>query len=311
MSEISDEKSLQISIVVPVYNEEKNLELLWQCLNPVLKGFALSYEVIFVDDGSKDASFQILQEIRQKHPEICIVRLRRNYGQHPATIAGFDHARGKWVLTLDADLQNSPEDLRQILEKLKEGYDVVSGVRTNRKDAFLRRKLPSRFVNRFIAKRTGFVQTDTGCFLKGYTLKAAQEIAEFTDIGGFITATISVLGFKYVEVHVTHSERTHGISRYGILTQLDQFMSLFTGYARRPFQIIELVGLLVFFLGLGALFCALLNHIQSMGMHALLALILSALGLILGSIGIVGEYVVRIFKLSRHSPRYLTAEVLR
>lgn len=301
----------QLSVVIPVYNEEGNLRLLWDRLHPVVAGFGLTYEVIFIDDGSRDHSFEILSDIQRAHPEVCVIRLRRNYGQHPATIAGFDHARGRWILTLDADLQNNPEDLREILKKLQEGYEVVSGVRVARKDALLRRKLPSRFVNHFIAKRTGFVQTDTGCFLKGYTLKAAQEIAEFTDIGGFITATISALGFRYIEVPVQHSERAHGKSRYGILIQLDQFMSLFTGYARRPFQIIELVGLLFVGIGLCVILAGFMGCLTPKGVGVLLGVIIILLGLILGSIGIVGEYSVRIFKLSRRSPRYLVAEVLR
>ncbi len=310
MNTINDH-SPQVSIIIPVYNEEGNLRLLWQRLQPVVVKLGLPSEIIFVDDGSQDRSFQILSEIKSTHPEICVIRLRRNYGQHPATIAGFEHAKGRWILTLDADLQNDPKDLHAILGKLQEGYDVVSGVRADRKDAFLRRKLPSKIVNRFIAKRTGFIQTDTGCFLKGYTSKAAQEIAEFTDIGGFITATISVLGFKYTEVSVEHAERSHGKSRYGILIQLDQFMSLFTGYARKPFQIIELIGLLFLIIGVVVFVISVMGYFSPRSIHALLSIILTVLGLILGSIGIVGEYVVRVFKLSRRSPRYLITEILR
>lgn len=306
-----ENKSPDLSVVVPAFNEEGNIGILWEKLYPAVKRLGQSFEIIFVDDGSKDKTFEILSELRSKNPELCIVKLRRNYGQHPATIAGFEHARGKWILTLDADLQNNPDDLQVIFNKLKEGYDVVSGVRVHRKDALLRRKLPSKIVNQFIAKRTGFVQTDTGCFLKGYTQRAAREIAEYTDIGGFITATISVLGFKYVEVPVSHAEREHGQSRYGILTQLDQFMSLFTGYARRPFQIIELVGLVFAFIGFITIVAALGGFILPRIHTALLGAILLCLGLLLGSVGIVGEYVVRIFKLSRNSPRYLVAEVLQ
>jgi undecaprenyl-phosphate 4-deoxy-4-formamido-L-arabinose transferase len=147
--------------------------------------------------------------------------------------------------------------------------------------------------------------------LKGYTTKAAQEIAEFTDIGGFITATISVLGFKYIEIPVAHAEREHGESRYGILTQLDQFMSLFTGYARKPFQVIELIGLFFVFIGFVIFISALSGFLMPRGIYALLAVVISLLGMILSSIGIVGEYAVRIFKLSRKSPRYLIAEVMR
>lgn len=307
----TDESDPTISLVIPVFNEAATLRQLWARLHPALQAMGETWEAIFVDDGSADDSFKILSELREAHPGICVIRLRRNYGQHPATIAGFDHARGRWVLTMDADLQNDPSDLAKILARLREGYDVVSGVRDDRKDAFLRRKLPSRLVNRFIAKRTGFVQTDTGCFLKGYTLKAAQEIAEYTDIGGFITATISVLGYRYAEVPVLHHERPHGRSRYGVLTQMDQFMSIFTGYARRPFQVIELIGGIVLILGLAATLAALCGLLHPRAVLALLGIVVAASGLLLGSVGIVGEYTIRLFKLSRRSPRYLVAEMRR
>lgn len=307
----TDESAPAISLIIPVFNEAATLHQLWARLHPSLQAMEETWEAIFVDDGSTDDSFTILSKLREAHAGICVIRLRRNYGQHPATIAGFDHARGRWILTMDADLQNDPADLAKILAKLREGYDVVSGVRDGRKDAFLRRKLPSRLVNRFIAKRTGFVQTDTGCFLKGYTLKAAREIAEYTDIGGFITATISVLGYRYAEVPVLHHERKHGESRYGLLAQVDQFMSIFTGYARRPFQVIELIGGLVLLTGAVSTFAALLGFFHPRGIAALLGFEIVALGLLLGSVGIVGEYAVRIFKLSKRSPRYLVAETLR
>jgi undecaprenyl-phosphate 4-deoxy-4-formamido-L-arabinose transferase len=299
-----------VSIVIPVFNEEDNLRAVWQKLEPAVKGLGVAYEVIFVDDGSRDASFSILAGIQQPNPGVRVIRLRRNYGQHPATIAGFDHARGRWVLTLDADLQNDPADLKVVFAKLQEGYDVVAGVRTNRQDPFLRRKLPSRIVNKFIAKRTGLVQTDTGCFLKGYTLKAAQEIAEYTDIGGFITATIGVLGFKYAEVPVQHAERFRGASRYGILTQLDQFMSLFTGYARRPFQIIEIIGACVVVIGVLVMLISACSGLRLHATQLLLGLIVTVLGLILGSVGVVGEYTIRVARLTRRSPRYLIGELL-
>lgn len=298
------------SVVIPVFNEEGNLRPLWEKLRPALAALGVPWEVIFIDDGSRDGSFQMLREIQRVTPGVRLIRLRRNYGQHPATIAGFDHARGHWVLTLDADLQNDPADLKAIYNKLQEGYDVVAGVRTHRQDPFLRRKLPSRLVNRFIAKRTGLVQTDTGCFLKGYTLKAAQEVAEHTDIGGFITATIGVLGFKYTEIPVHHAERLQGQSRYGILTQLDQFMSLFTGYARRPFQVIELIGAVQILAGGLIMVLAAWCGLRQCGIQLLLGFIIVALGLLLGSVGVTGEYIVRTARLVRNSPRYLIAETL-
>ncbi|MDD2708690.1 MAG: glycosyltransferase family 2 protein [Verrucomicrobiae bacterium] len=300
----------EISIVIPVYNEERNLRLLWERLGPAAQNLGGAYEIIFIDDGSGDHSLEILKELRQAHPEIRILKLRRNYGQHPATIAGFEHARGKWVLTLDADLQNHPEDLSLILNKLREGHEIVSGVRVGRKDSFLRRKLPSKIVNRFIAKRTGFVQTDTGCFLKGYTLEAAREVGQYTDVGGFITATIGTLGFKYAEVPIQHQERLHGTSRYNFFAQLDQVMAIFTGYARRPFQIIEIIGFLIVCCGMLVALLALFRWLTPRSIHALLGVILSTAGLILGSVGIVGEFVLRTLRITRNYPRYLISEII-
>jgi glycosyltransferase involved in cell wall biosynthesis len=299
------------SIVIPVFNEEENLRLLWAKLLPAAQSLEDSFEIIFIDDGSKDKSFNILNELKKECGDITVIKLRRNYGQHPATIAGFDHARGNFVLTLDADLQNNPDDLKVIASKLKEGFDIISGVRAHRKDSFLRRKLPSMIVNKFIAKRTGFIQNDTGCFLKGYTLKAAHEVGEHTDIGGFITATIGTLGFKYSEVTVGHAERAHGVSRYGILAQLDQFMSIFTGYSRRPFQFVEIVGGFIFISGLALLVLSLSQLFYPRPLYVLMSLIVLSNGLVLGSVGIVGEYVIRTFKLSRRSPHYLVDKIIR
>ena len=154
------------------------------------------------------------------------------------------------------------------------------------------------------------IQTDTGCFLKGYTLQAAHEVAEYTDIGGFITATIGVLGFRYTEVPVHHAERLAGVSRYGILTQLDQFMSIFYGYARRPFQVIELIGGCIVAAGACVMLVATLNWLPPRSIHVLFGLVIVVLGMILGSVGVVGEYVVRISRLTRRSPRYLVGEHL-
>ena len=309
MTDATDNKPL-VSVIIPVFGEEENLRPLWEKLQPGVAALAVPYEIIFIDDGSHDASFQILSELYRENPRVRVLRLRRNYGQHPATIAGFDHARGRWVLTMDADLQNDPGDLRTIFLKLQEGYDVVAGVRAHRQDPYLRRKLPSRIVNTFIAKRTGLVQSDTGCFLKGYTLQAAQEIAEYTDVGGFITASIGVLGFRYAEVPVGHAERFKGQSHYGVLVQLDQFMSIFTGYARRPFQVIELIGAGVFAIGGILMLAAAWGGLLPRALHLVLGLIVVTLGLLLGSVGVVGEYAVRITRLMRRSPRYLIAEQL-
>lgn len=299
---------MDLSVVIPVLNEENNLEELFQRLGAALPELHVSYEIIVVDDGSTDRSFELLRSFQHPESHLKIIRLRRNFGQHPATFAGFEHAVGDIVVSMDSDLQNDPQDIGKLLDVMRKGkYDVVSGKRSGRQDPFFRRKLPSKLVNRFISVRTGLVQTDTGCFLKAYTNQAAKEIARFTEVGGFFTASIGLLGLKYAEVEVSHALRANkGKSRYDFFAQLNQFMSLFTGYARRPFQVVEIVGGLIL-VGGGLTFVGNLGGI--VGARSLATLLLSALlasvGLLTGCVGIIGEYVLRVYHSSIQKPRYL------
>lgn len=299
---------MDLSVVIPLLNEESNLEELCRRLGEALQALHVSYEIIMVDDGSTDRSFELLRSLQNQDSHLRIIRLRRNFGQHPATFAGFEHAEGDIVISMDSDLQNDPQDIGKLLALMRKGkHDVVSGKRSDRHDPFLRRKLPSKFINRFISVRTGLVQTDTGCFLKAYTNQAAKEIARFTEVGGFFTASIGLLGLKYAEVEVSHGLRANrGKSRYDFFTQLNQFMSLFTGYARKPFQVVEIIGGLTL-VAAGSIFMG--NLLGIVGARNSITLLLSALlagvGLLTGCVGIIGEYVVRVYHSSIHKPRYL------
>lgn len=301
-----------LSVIIPVFNEEKNLHRLFERLCPIIKSMGQGYEIITVDDGSSDRSFEILKEIQKEEKKLKIIKLRRNYGQHPATFSGFQTAQGKFIVTLDADLQNSPEDIPKLLEKIKEGYDVVSGRRAERKDSSFRRKLPSIIVNWFISRQTGLKQTDTGCFLKAFTNKAAKDIAEFTEPGGFFTATIGLLGLRYAEIDVSHAEReSQGKSHYNIFMQLNQVMSLFTGYARKPFQIVELLGGFVILCGMGfCLFSWIKFGFWNQLIPFLLSVIIIMLGLILGTIGVLGEFSIRIYQCERKHPIYVIDQII-
>ncbi|MEW5975404.1 MAG: glycosyltransferase family 2 protein [Acidobacteriota bacterium] len=298
---------MDLSIVIPLLNEEQNLKELHQRLTKALVPLDLSYEIVMVDDGSTDRSFEILCDLQCLDPHLKIIKLRRNFGQHPATFAGFDNAKGDIVISMDSDLQNDPNDISKLLEVMRRGYDVVSGKRSDRKDPFLRRKLPSKFINRFISVRTGLVQTDTGCFLKAYTNRAAKEIAQFTEVGGFFTASIGLLGLKYTEVDVSHGVRANGgKSRYDLFTQLNQFMSLFTGYARRPFQVVELIGGTTLLIGMTLFLGNLINWVGSRNLVVLLlSFLIAGVGLLTGCAGIIGEYLIRIYHSSISKPRYL------
>lgn len=304
-----NQKNIFVSVVIPVLNEQNNLKELFSRVSVVLKSINKTYEIIIVDDGSTDRSLEILKEIQSGEPPLRVVKLRRNYGQHPATFAGFQVALGTYVVTLDADMQNNPSDIPKLLDKIQEGYDVVSGKRVNRQDSFLRRKLPSRMINGFISRQTGMTQTDTGCFLKAYTLKAAREVAQFTEAGGFFTATFGILGFRYAEVEVSHFERQGGgVSRYNLFSQLNMFMSLFTGYARKPFQIIEMLGGLFVAVGIFFFFYLLFDKMYPWA-SVVHALVLIVGGLILGSVGVLGEFAVRIYYTVRNRPAYLIETV--
>ena len=299
---------MELSVVVPILNEQENLLELHERLSKTLNTLPETYEIIAIDDGSTDNSFSILKGIQQKDPHLRIIKLRRNFGQHPATFAGFKNSKGKIVISMDADLQNDPSDIPKLLKKIREGFDVVSGKRLDRTDSFFRRKIPSMLINRFVSVRTGLVQTDTGCFLKAYTNKAAKEIAEYTEPGGFFTASIGLLGLKYAEVEVFHGSRQSGKSRYDFFVQLNQFMSLFTGYARRPFQVIEVIGVLTALLSIVTLGGSLaLNKLTITSL--LLTLIMGLAGLILGCLGIIGEYIIRIYHSNMDKPRYLIENI--
>ena len=302
---------MDLSIVIPLLNEEQNLQELHRRLTAALVSLRLNYEIIMIDDGSTDGSFQILRKLQEEDPYLKVIKLRRNFGQHPATFAGFEHARGQIVISMDSDLQNDPQDISKLFDKMREGYDVVSGKRWDRKDPFLRRKLPSKLINRFISMRTGLIQTDTGCFLKAYTNQAAKEIARYTEAGGFFTASIGLLGLKYAEIQVSHGIRANqGKSRYDFFTQLNQFMSLFTGYARRPFQVVELIGGAVLVVG-GLLFIASLANIAGsrQGLIVLETFMLACIGLLIGCVGIIGEYIIRIYHTTMNKPKYIVEDI--
>ena len=305
--------SMALSIVVPVYNEEATVEPLLERIAKALPVLPRPHEVIVVDDGSKDKTLAKLMAAQKKYPWLKAVELRRNYGQHAATYAGFDVAQGAVVVTLDGDLQNDPVDIPKLVEKMKEGYDVVCGWRTQRKDPFVSRKLPSLIVNRIIRTDAPTPIHDYGCFLRAYTQQAAKELAIYSTSRGWFPVLFSKLGFKVGEVEVTHHERPGGEqSRHGVFTRIDQFMSIFMGVKTKPFQFVEVIGGAASGLGILAVIAALVLWMKD-GRSAS-GLVFCGVGLTLWGFlttvtGLIGEYLVRMnYELGKH-PKYLIRKV--
>ncbi|KAA8606552.1 glycosyl transferase family 2 [Salipiger aestuarii] len=206
----------EISVCVPVYNEEDNVALLHQKIVASLEPTGRTFEMVLVDDGSRDRSVDRLAEIAASDPRLVVVRFQRNFGQTAAMMAGIDHARGRYVVTMDGDLQNDPVDIPMMLDKLDEGYDLVVGYRINRQDKFLSRKLPSRIANWLIGKVTGIPIRDNGCSLKVYRADVIKRVPLYSDMHRFIPAMSTQMGARVAEVGVRHHARRFGVSKYGL-----------------------------------------------------------------------------------------------
>jgi glycosyltransferase involved in cell wall biosynthesis len=243
------------SVIIPVYNEEENVTVLYKELTNVLRALNLDYEIIFVDDGSTDATHQRLSELRAQDALVRIIKLRKNFGQSAAMKAGFDHAKGNLIITMDADLQNDPHDIPQLLEKMEnENYDAVCGWRYNRRDPFLKKTF-SRFANRFRACLTGETIHDSGCTLRVYKCEAIKDIELYGELHRYIPAILLWKGYKIGEVKTNHRERVSGKSKYNWKRLMKGFLDLliivfWQKYSARPMHIFGGSGLIMGFLGL-------------------------------------------------------------
>lgn len=317
---VAIEPAPYLSVVVPIYNEAESIPTLYARLTGELEALGYNYEIITVDDGSKDRSFEILRELALADQRLRVVRFRRNFGQTPAFAAGFDQVRGKVVVTLDADLQNDPADIPRLLDKLDEGYDVVSGWRERRQDPFLSRRLPSHLANRLISWTTGVHLRDYGCSLKVYRTEVLRNIQLYGELHRFIPAIASWQGVAVAELPVRHAPRQFGTSKYGINRTTRVMLDLLTvrfllSYATRPMQIFGLFGLLSMLLG-GAinLYLVLLKFLTGATLADRPLLLLGILLIILGvqfiSMGLIGELVVRTYYETQKKPIYAIREVL-
>jgi glycosyltransferase involved in cell wall biosynthesis len=307
-----------LSVVIPAYNEEENVSILYEKLKKVLDSLGEDYEIIFVDDGSTDGTYQRLKQLAEKDSRLKVIRFKRNYGQTAAMSAGFEHAKGDVIITLDADLQNDPEDIPILLEKLKEGYHVVSGWRKDRKDPFLSRKLPSMIANWLISKITGVHLHDYGCTLKAYRAEVVKDLELFGDMHRFLPALTKRRGAKITEVVVRHHPRMFGRSKYGIgrtvRVLLDIMLVKFLNeYINKPLYMFGSVGFLLLGLGLFSLFYLIFLKLfleEPIGRRPLLTLsvLLILAGIQLISTGLLAELLVRIYYRTKDTKPYVIQE---
>jgi len=309
-----------LSVVVPVYNEAENIPRLYERLTEELEQLDVSYEIIAVDDGSRDQSFAILRNLAQTDARLRVIRFRRNFGQTPAFAAGFDHARGTVIVTIDADLQNDPADIARLLYKLDEGYDVVSGWREKRQDPYWSRRFPSQIANRLISWATGVHLRDYGCSLKVYRTEVLRNIQLYGELHRFIPAVASWQGVAVAELSVRHAPRQFGKSKYGISRTIRVMLDLLTvrfllSYATRPMQIFGLFGLLSILVGSAInLYLVFWKFLTGADLADRPLLLLGTLLLILGvqfiSMGLIGELVVRTYYETQKKSIYVVREVL-
>jgi len=302
-----------LSVVIPVFNEVTTLVDLHERLARTLEDLGRPWEIIFVDDGSTDGSADVLRALHAQDPAVRVVRFNRNYGQHAAVFAGMERARGDVVVTLDADLQNPPEEIPVLLRRLEEGADVVGGARVNRHDPWFRR-LASRAVNRATSAIVGVRMTDYGCMLRAYRRPVVDEIVACHEISRFIPALANTFAGSVAEVPVEHAPRREGRSKYGLLRLLRLNMDLMTGFSLLPIQAVSLAGVLVAALGLGfAIFLGIRRLFvgpEVEGVFTLFAILFFFVGLQILALGLIGEYVGRIYQEVRRRPRYVVSETL-
>lgn len=313
--------AMKYSIVVPFYNEQENIRPLYERMAVVMDALGEPYEMVFVDDGSRDRSFEILSEIYENDARVHVLRLHRNSGQTLALKAGFDFACGEIIVSMDGDLQHDPEEIPLFLEKMKEGYDIVSGWRVERKDAWLTRRLPSRVANWLMAKLSRVELHDFGTTFKAYRREVIQEIPLYGELHRFIPALASWSGATIAEIPIRNVSRQSGKSNYGLSRTIRVLLDLITikfllDYSHRPAQFFGLIGLLATSLGTLAgiflLFKKLVMHVEIMQMHGPLlfmtmVLILSGLQFI--SMGLIGELLARTYYESQNKRIYAVREV--
>jgi undecaprenyl-phosphate 4-deoxy-4-formamido-L-arabinose transferase len=304
----------ELSIVVPVYNEEAGLAALFSRLYPALDALETSYEVIFINDGSRDKSAALLAQQFHVRPDTTrVILLNGNYGQHMAILAGFEQSRGQNVITLDADLQNPPEEIGKLIAKMREGFDYVGTIRQQRQDSLWRKKA-SRLMNRLRERITRIKMTDQGCMLRGYSRHIIDTINRCGEINTFIPALAYTFAQNPIEIDVAHEERFAGESKYSLYSLIRLNFDLVTGFSVVPLQWLSFIGVILS-VGSAGLFLLLLVRrfmfgAEVEGVFTLFAITFFMLGVIIFALGLLGEYIGRIYQQVRARPRYLVQTIL-
>ena len=310
---------MTVSIVVPLYNEEENVEVLHERIMEVLTSNNIDYELIYVDDGSTDNTLQLLDAVQSRHKNIIVLSLRRNFGQTAAFAAGFDFARGDIVITMDGDLQNDPKDIPRLLDAMKD-YDLVSGWRKKRKDPFITRRLPSIIANWLISKVTGVRLHDYGCSLKAYRREVVKNLRLYGEMHRFIPAMASWYGARISEIETTHYPRLRGKSKYGISRTIRVLLDLITvkflqSFSTRPMQFFGTMGLMFCFSGFSiSLYLTIVKLFRGANIGGRPLLLFGVVLIIVGvqfiGMGLLGEMLVRVYHESQKKPIYAIKKIL-
>jgi len=310
---------MTLSVIIPLYNEEENIPLLYEKLKSSLDPFQKEYEILFVDDGSTDGTLSLLEKIQHEDKKVVVLSLRRNFGQTAAFAAGFDFARGDIVVTMDGDLQNDPADIAKLLELIKD-HDLVSGWRKQRKDPFFSRRFPSVIANWLISKVTGVKLHDYGCSLKAYRRDVIKNLKLYGEMHRFIPAVASWYGVRVAEVEVAHHPRLKGRSKYGISRTVKVVLDLITvkflqSFSTKPIQFFGPIGAMCGFLGFLISFYLAIDKIffsHQIGGRPLLLLgaLLIIVGIQIIGMGLLGEMLVRVYHESQKKPTYVIKKIL-
>src|SRR5947207_9810972 len=305
---------MNLSVVIPVYNEEAGLASLFQRLYPALDALGTSYEVIFVNDGSRDGSAALLREQFAKRPDVTrVVLLNGNFGQHMAIMAGFERCHGERVVTLDADLQNPPEEIAKLLAKMDEGHDYVGTVRLERQDTAFRRSA-SRMMNAVRERITRIRMTDQGCMLRAYSRDIVDAINSCREVNTFVPALAYTFAQRPTEIEVAHEERAAGESKYSLYSLVRLNFDLVTAFSLMPLQLFSLSGIAIAPLSLALVIFLAIRRVliapEAAGAFTPFDLAFFLIGITLFGIGLLGEYVGRIYEQVRQRPRYIVQAVL-
>jgi undecaprenyl-phosphate 4-deoxy-4-formamido-L-arabinose transferase len=306
--------NIELSVVIPVYNEEPGLAALFARLYPALDLLHIPYEILFINDGSRDRSAAILREQFQRRPDVTrVILFSGNFGQHMAVMAGFEQARGRRIVTLDADLQNPPEEIGRLVAKMDEGYDYVGSIRRLRQDSAFRR-VASKAMNLMRERITRIRMTDQGCMLRAYSREIVDAINSCREVSTYVPALAYTFAQRPVEIEVEHEERAAGVSKYSLYQLIRLNFDLVTAFSLVPLQLFSLAGMVIslgsiLFVGFLAVRRLLLGP-EAEGVFTLFGIVFFLLGIALFGIGLLGEYVGRIYQQVRHRPRYLIEAVL-